>query len=79
MTGPVLYALPCVPRLSSEQQQAFTELLSVSISKGSADDHVIPPPPRPSLGLSLSEVLGDIFSLAEQSKNESISQAASPA
>lgn len=63
VTGPVLYAPLCVPCLGSEQRQAFTELLSISISKGSRDGHVIP-----SLGLSLSLVLGDIFSLAEQSK-----------
>lgn len=31
VTGPVLYALPC---LGSEQRQAFTKLLSISISKG---------------------------------------------
>ncbi len=58
--GPVWYALPL---LCSQPQWAFSQLLSISISNARADSHVIP-----SLELQLSEVLGDIFSLTEQSQ-----------
>lgn len=58
--GPVWYALPL---LCSQPQRAFSQLLSISISNARADSHVIP-----SLEPQLSEVLGDIFSLTEQSQ-----------